>query len=75
MKKYNQYIKEQDTNVIPITKMNIYTTWYKKWCEEHGIEPDFDLKKPGNVEKIIHIAKEYAEDNNLPNMTYYQSSE
>jgi len=75
MKKYAQYIKEQDTNVIPITKMNIYITWYKKWCEEHGIKPNFDLKKPEDIEKIIQLGKEYAEDNSLPNMFYYQSNE
>lgn len=68
IKKFN----EADTNKIPVTQLNKYFRYYKMWCDENRIEPDFD-----NISQDEIVAKgiKYAKDNNLPNMNYYDSVE
>ena len=68
IKKFKE-LNETDTNKIPGTSLDKYYTYYKKWCDENGLEYNFDDKSEN---EIINIAARYADDNNLPNMDYYQ---
>lgn len=70
IKRFNQ-INEADTNQIPDTPLHDYYIYYKMWCDENGVEYNFDKV---SHEFIISKAKKYAEDNNLPNVRYYTES-
>lgn len=67
IKKFKE-LNEADTNQIPDTPLHNYYEYYKKYCDENGIEYNF---KNTTVEDIIKKGKKYAIDNNLPNMNYY----
>lgn len=71
IKRFNE-LNEADTNQIPVTPLNKYFRYYKMWCAENGIEPNFDKT---SQEEIIAKGSKYAKDNNLPNMYYYDSVE
>jgi len=71
MKKYTQYINERDSNIIPITKLDHYVKWYCLWCDEHGIEPSYDLSKEADIDKVMSLGQEYAEDHQLDTTAYY----
>jgi len=69
IKKFKE-LNEADTNQIPGTSLDKYYSYYKRWCDENGFEYNF---KDISEDEIIEIAKKYADDNNLPNMTYYRN--
>lgn len=70
IKRFNQ-LNETDTNQIPDTPLHNYYAYYKMWCDENGVEYNFDKV---SHDFIISKAKKYAKDNNLPNMRYYTDS-
>lgn len=69
IKKFKE-LNEADTNQIPGTSLDNYYTYYKRLCDENGVEYNFDST---TEEEIICKGKKYACDNNLPNMTYYRN--
>lgn len=70
VKRFNE-INEGEVSQIPGTYLDKYYKYYKMWCDENGVEYNFQ-KTPQDV--IIVRAKKYAEENGLPNMRYYTDS-
>lgn len=71
IKRFDQ-INESEVSQIPGTNLDRYYKWYKMWCDEHGYEYNFANT---DQRKILEIGKNYAKDNGLPNMRYYDSEE
>lgn len=65
-------IYEAETNQIPGTQLDKYYKYYKMWCDENGLEYNFDKT---SEKDILSKAIKYANDNNLPNMQYFDSEE
>lgn len=65
-------IFEAEINQIPGTQLDKYYKYYKMWCDENGVEYNFDKV---SQKEILSKAIKYAKDNNLPNMEYFDSEE
>jgi len=68
IKRFNQ-INETEISQTPGTNLDKYYKWYKMWCDENGVEYNFETT---DQKKILDIGTKYAKDNGLPNMTYYK---